>query len=187
MGRVELVPTECLLIRSVLSRVLAALIGPLLVAPLSVAPLLVALPLAVPALAAEPAVEPASATRPDDLRPRITLAEGRILVLSPGALCRFHPGTETWSTTTRAEGLPSGTLQGFCVTGDNIWVSCSDGTGVSDVRFDDWQCYRPAECYPGTVVFDVEADDDYAYAGTDAGLARFDQYVLEWELSLIHI
>lgn len=126
--------------------------------------------------------EPLSATLAEDLRPRIQPTENRILILSPGALYRFHPESEAWTTTTQVDGLPSGSLQGFCVTGDNIWVACGDGTGVSDVRFDDWQCYRPGECYPGKIVFDIEADDDYAYAGTDGGLARFDQYILEWEL-----
>ncbi len=34
---------------------------------------------------------------------------------------------------------------------------------------------------PGRTVLRIEADNDFAYAATDSGAARFDSYTLEWE------
>ena len=69
----------------------------------------------------------------------------------------------------------------LCPTDEYLWIVSTGGASYSDIRFDDWQAYGPGEGYPGQTVFDVEADVDYAYAATDSGLARFDNYVLEWE------
>jgi len=125
-------------------------------------------------------LQPFGATSPEDLRPRIIENEDRILILTPAALYRFQPNSETWTTTTAADGLPGAPLGGFSVADANLWIGGKRAC-VSDLRFDDWQCYGPGEGYPGRLVFDVDADADYAYAGTDAGAARFDQFILEWE------
>jgi len=124
--------------------------------------------------------EALSATSAEDLRTRIQTVEDRLLILTPAALYRFQPVAEAWTVTTGAEGLPGSPLTILSITGGNIWVT-GDGVSVSDVRFDDWQRFGPGEGYPGRFLFDVEADEDYAYAGTDEGAARFDQYILEWE------
>ena len=124
--------------------------------------------------------EPYAATRAADLRTRLLPVEERILVLTPDALERFDPATEAWTRTTRADGLPSPPLQFAGVSSGNTWVA---GTGIafSDVRFDDWRLHRPGAGFPGRAVFAVVADEDYAYAATDSGAARFDRFVLEWE------
>jgi hypothetical protein len=109
--------------------------------------------------------------------------EDRILIQTPAALYRFLPDSETRTVTTTNDGLPGIPYHGFSLAGDDLWIS-GDGVSVSDVRFDDWQRYGPGEGYPGRFVYDVEADEDYAYAGTDEGAARFDQYILEWETLL---
>jgi len=129
---------------------------------------------------AQSASQPWSETRIEDLRPGIDTVEDRALILTPAALYRFQPESEAWTVTTPAEGLPDLPLGSLSPTAESIWI-CGDGASVSDVRFDDWQRYGPGEGYPGRRIFDVEADEDYAYAGTDEGAARFDQYVLEWE------
>jgi len=131
-------------------------------------------------LAAELATAPWSDTRVEDLRRRIETVDDRALILTPTALYRFRADSEAWTVTAPADGLPGLPLGSLSLTAENIWIS-GDGTSVSDVRFDDWQRYGPGEGYPGRRIFDVEADEDYAYAGTDEGAARFDLYVLEWE------
>ncbi|MCK4305723.1 MAG: hypothetical protein KAY24_15905 [Candidatus Eisenbacteria sp.] len=124
--------------------------------------------------------QPFSTTLAEDLRPRIVPGDDRLLILTPAALYRFQPASEAWMTTTPADGLPPAPLQNLSLTGENMWIT-GDGASVSDLRFDDWQRYGAGEGYPGRVVFDVEADEDYAYSGTDQGAGRFDQYILEWE------
>jgi hypothetical protein len=121
-----------------------------------------------------------SATPSRDLRARIQRIEDRILIATTGALHRFQPETETWTFTTTADGLPGTPLTGLSLTDENVWV-LGEGLSVSDARFDDWQFYAPEIDVPGRFVNAVGADDDYAYAGTDAGAARFDRYILEWE------
>ncbi len=39
----------------------------------------------------------------------------------------------------------------------------------------------PGEGNPGRTVLRIEADNDFVYAATDSGAARFDSYTLEWE------
>ena len=124
--------------------------------------------------------EPFSATLAADLRPAIASVEGKILILSPAALIRFQPETEAWTTTTAAEGLPQPPLIGLSVTAGQIWIT-GQGAAFSDPRFDDWQRYLPGEGIPGRTVLRIEADNDFAYAATDSGAARFDSYTLEWE------
>ena len=137
---------------------------------------------ALPASAADAAraAEPFSATQAADLRPGLQSSGDRALVLTPGALYRLHPESETWTITTAAEGLPPGRLTGVSITDDELWIM-GVGASYSDLRFDDWQRYEPGQGLPGRLVCDIEADDDYAYAATDDGAARFDRYVLEWE------
>jgi hypothetical protein len=127
---------------------------------------------------AEP--EPFAATRAQDLKPRIGYGGDRILILAPAALYRLHSESETWTVTTADDGLPPDALVGFGATKEELWIS-GTGASVSDIRFDDWQYYGPGEGYPGRIIFDIETDEDYAYAATDAGAGRFDRYVLEWE------
>lgn len=121
-----------------------------------------------------------SATAGEDLRPRIIAAEDRVLLLRAEALYRFEPSTEAWTVTTEVHGLPEGPLQRLVVAGDDAWVG-GNGVAFSGVRFDDWRRYPPGQGYPGRAVRAVASDADYAYAGTDAGAARFDRYILEWE------
>jgi hypothetical protein len=119
-------------------------------------------------------------TQAEALRPRLATIEGRGLVLTPQALYRFQPDSEAWTVFTRENGLPAPPLRGLSLAEDDLWAF-GEGVSFTSSKFDDWQLYRPGEGYPGTIVFDVEADEDYAYAGTDSGAARFDRYVLEWE------
>ena len=123
---------------------------------------------------------PLSATRAEDLREPIVANQGRALLRTPSALHRFQVETETWMTLSSEEGLPPAPLQSISLTGDDLWVT-GTGASLTDPQVDDWQYYGPEEGYPGRVVFAVAADDDYAYAATDGGLARFDRYILEWE------
>jgi hypothetical protein len=124
--------------------------------------------------------EPFSGTLAGDLRPEIVTVGGKILILSPEALVRFQPDTEAWTTTTAAEGLPNRPLTGLAFTAGQIWIT-GQGAAFSDPRFDDWQRYLPGEGIPGRTVLGIEADNDFAYAATDSGAARFDSYTLEWE------
>ena len=124
--------------------------------------------------------EPFSATDYTDLKSRFAPIEDRIVILTPGALYRFSSSTETWTTLTTSEGLPEEPMISLCPTGNDLWIT-GLGASVSNPQFDDWQRYLPGEDYPGRFVYDIDADEDYAYAGTDAGAARFDRYVLEWE------
>ncbi len=126
------------------------------------------------------APRPFAETSGDDLRARIASTDDRILILTPAALYRFHPESEAWSITTASDGLPGAPQRSFSLSGGDVWV-CGEGACVSDQRFDDWERYEPGQGYPGRVVFDIEADDDYAYAGADGGAARFDRYIFEWE------
>jgi len=123
---------------------------------------------------------PLSSTRAEDLRTTIALNKGRALLRTPATLYRFHPETEAWTMLTAEEGLPLAPLLNLSLTGDDLWVS-GTGASLTDPQVDDWQYYGPGEGYPGQNVYNVAADDDYAYAATDAGLARFDRYILEWE------
>ncbi len=124
--------------------------------------------------------EPFSSTAAEDLRVRIAVGGDRLLILTAAALYRFLPESEAWTVTSTTEGLPDLPLRSLSVGQGSIWVT-GIGVSFSDLRFDDWQRYGPGEGYPGSVIFAVEADEDYAYAGTDQGAARFDRYVLEWE------
>jgi hypothetical protein len=123
---------------------------------------------------------PFSGTTSEDLRFRIEESENRLLVLTGGSLYRFQPDSEGWTLTTQADGLPNPPLRGLSIAEEDIWIF-GDGVSFSDARFDDWQRYGSGEGYPGRVVSDVDSDEDYAYAGTDQGAARFDLYILEWE------
>ncbi|MBU1699938.1 MAG: hypothetical protein KJ970_13970 [Candidatus Eisenbacteria bacterium] len=127
-----------------------------------------------------PAPQLQTETTAEDLRPRIIASEDRILILTPSALYRFLPASETWTHTSSADGLPAGRLESLSLTDGTIWIS-SDGVSASDARFDDWKTYKSGEECPGRAVYAVESDGDYAYAATDKGPARFDQYILEWE------
>ncbi|MFH1679489.1 MAG: hypothetical protein ABIH26_02450 [Candidatus Eisenbacteria bacterium] len=155
---------------------------PLLLARVLLGSLASAALLAAPAplFARGPAAEPLAASRPGDLRSRIESFEDRIMVLAPDALHRLQPESETWILTTPEEGLPGAPLHALALAGGAVWVT-GDGAAFSDARFDDWRRYAAGEGYPGRTVYDVESDEDYAYAGTDEGAARFDLYVLEWE------
>ncbi|MCP4547608.1 MAG: hypothetical protein GY835_14205 [bacterium] len=124
--------------------------------------------------------EPFSSTRADDLRERILFNEDRLLLLTPAALYRFLPATETWTTATATEGLPGAPLTGIAVTDEELWLT-GDGAAFSDLRFDDWQRYGAGEGYPGRFIRAVASDADYVYAACDGGAARFDRYILEWE------
>jgi hypothetical protein len=140
---------------------------------------------ALPLLALVPSggrarAEPYSGTRAEDLRPRLLLAEERVLALAPESLQRFEPETEAWTQATPRDGLPGPPLRFVGVTGADIWVT-GDGVAVSSTRFDDWRRYAPGEGIPGRAIAAVAADEDYAYAATDSGAARFDRFVLEWE------
>jgi len=132
------------------------------------------------AAGALPAQEPMAATRADDLRPRLLALDGRGLVLTPQALYRFQPENEAWTTAAEAEGLPAPPLAGLSLAADDLWIF-GQGASVSAAKLDDWQPYAPGEGYPGRRIYAIEADEDYAYAGTDAGVGRFDRFVLEWE------
>ena len=123
---------------------------------------------------------PFSETSADDLRSLIAETGDRFLILTPSVLYRFSPEAESWTITTDSDGLPGNNLRSLSLTDDQIWVS-GDGVSVSDIRFDDWQCYGPGEGCPGSLCCEVDSDQDYAYAGTDAGAARYDRYILEWE------
>lgn len=142
--------------------------------------ILLAAAAAIAVTAPAAAAEPWSATRAADLRPPILAAEERILFLTPGGLHRFLPESEAWTATAAGEGPPPAPLAGMWRGEGGLWVTGA-GVAVSDLRYDDWQAFGPGEGWPGARVNDVEADADYAYAGTDAGAARFDQFVLEWE------
>ncbi len=126
------------------------------------------------------APEPFAATRAEDLRPRIALSDGRLLLLTPEALYRFQPESEAWTVTTSADHLPEPPLVNLSATSKSIWIA-GTGAAFSDPRYDDWQGYSTADGLPGREVLSVETDDDYAYAATDAGAGRFDMYTLEWE------
>ena len=114
----------------------------------------------------------------------IRFIDDRALVLTPGALYRYHTESETWTVTSAQEGLPEGRLIALCPTEENLWIT-GTGASVSDIRFDDWQRYAPADGYGGRQIFAIASDDDYAYAATDSGAARYDHYVLEWEPLLL--
>jgi hypothetical protein len=121
-----------------------------------------------------------SATRYEDLKSPFATVGDRTVILTPGGLYRFLSSAESWTVLTPGEGLPAEPLIGLCPTENDLWIT-GLGASVSDPQFDDWQPYVPDTDYPGRFVYDIEADDDYAYAGTDAGAARFDRYILEWE------
>lgn len=125
--------------------------------------------------------EALAATAAQDLRSYIAILDDRVLILAPAGLYRLHPASESWTVTTGREGLPEAPLLGLCPTAEELWVTGATGAGVSDLRYDDWRRYGAAQGLPGRAVPDVEADEDYAYAATDSGAARFDRYVLEWE------
>ncbi|MBN2172101.1 MAG: hypothetical protein JW819_12350 [Candidatus Krumholzibacteriota bacterium] len=141
---------------------------------------LVLLAAAAAALSSPAAADGWDATRAADLRPRILTAEERVLFLAPAGLHRFLPESEAWTVTPAGEGPPAAPLTGMWLGEGGLWVT-GGGVAVSDLRYDDWQAFGPGAGWPGARVNDVEADADYAYAGTDAGAARFDQFVLEWE------
>ncbi len=122
-----------------------------------------------------------AATRAEDLRAVASIGTDRALVLAPAGLYRLRLESETWTLTTEREGLPAAPLTGLCPTAEELWITGADGASVSDMRFDDWRRYGPAQGLPGRLVADIESDEDYAYAATDSGAARFDRYVLEWE------
>jgi hypothetical protein len=151
---------------------------------------LVAVALLTPALSpgaraeedSAPAAERLTATEAGDLRPAIAVLEDRVLILAPGGLYRLHLESESSTLTTEREGLPEAPLVGLCPTAEDLWIAGAGGASFSDLRFDDWQRYGPSEGLPGRAVTDVEEDEDYAYAATDSGAARFDRYVLEWEV-----
>ncbi len=124
--------------------------------------------------------EPFAATGAEDLRPRIALSDGRLLLLTQEALYRFQPESEAWTVTTPADNLPEPPLAALSATSKSIWIA-GTGAAFSDPRYDDWQGHSASDGLPGRQVFNVEADDDYAYAATDAGAGRFDMYTLEWE------
>jgi hypothetical protein len=119
-------------------------------------------------------------TRAEDLRRRIIPTGNRVALLPPAALYRYTPATDTWTTLTSKDGLPQAPLTNICPTPMDLWITGA-GASFSDPKVDDWQGYAPGEGYPGHVIYAVDSDEDYAYAGTDAGAARFDRYVLEWE------
>ncbi len=123
---------------------------------------------------------PYEETRAEDLRPWTANHDERVLILTAGALYRFQPDPETWTSLTPEDGLPAAPFTGLFLTEEDLWIG-GLGAGFSDPGFDDWQRYGPGEGYPGRAVQAVDADDDYAYAATDGGAARFDRYVLEWE------
>ncbi|MBD3334086.1 MAG: hypothetical protein GF355_01055, partial [Candidatus Eisenbacteria bacterium] len=126
------------------------------------------------------AAEPFAATRARDLRPRITAVEGRVSILTRAALYRFDPSSEAWTITAPQDGLPKPPLDFQSVSAGQHWIGGS-GVSYSDARLEDWQRFVPGEGFPATRVTAVEADGDYAYAATDSGAARYDQYILEWE------
>lgn len=149
------------------------------------------LPLALLALAAaargaaidappRPAPAPFRETEARDLRPRLAAVEGRGLLLAAGTLHRFQPESETWTVFGVESGLPAPPLSGFSATSGDLWI-CGTGASYTGARFDDWQLYRPQDAPLGASVRDIESNEDYAYAATDEGAARFDRYVLEWE------
>jgi hypothetical protein len=123
---------------------------------------------------------PLSETRASRLQPHAAAIDGRGVVLAGDAFYRFQPEAEAWTAFTSENGLPTPPLTGFSLSAGDLWV-CGLGASYTSSRFDDWRRYGPGEGYPGRAVRDVEADADYAYAGTDSGAARFDRYVLEWE------
>ncbi len=126
------------------------------------------------------AIKPLSNTTQADLATRFSTIEDRILIRTSAAMYRFHPESESWMTLTSENGLPKTPLTNLCLTSDELWLT-GTGAAVSDPKFDDWQLYSPGEGFPGKLIFNIESDDDYSYAATDAGAARFDRYVLEWE------
>ena len=126
------------------------------------------------------ALRPLSDTKPADLATRFSAVEDRVLIRTSAAMYRFHPESESWMTLTSENGLPETPLTNLCLTSDELWLT-GTGAAVSDPKFDNWQLYSPGEGFPGRLIFSIESDDDYSYAATDAGAARFDRYVLEWE------
>ena len=119
-------------------------------------------------------------TRAEDLRERMIPLRNRVALLTPAALYYFTPESENWTSLTTEDGLPEAPLTKICPTPLDLWIA-GVGASFSDPKVDDWQRYAPGEGYPGRVIYSVDSDEDYAYAGTDAGAARFDRYVLEWE------
>jgi hypothetical protein len=119
-------------------------------------------------------------TRAEDLRQRMIPLGNRVALLTPAALYHFTPESENWTSLTSKDGLPEAPLTKICPTPLDLWIA-GVGASFSDPKVDDWQRYAPGEGYPGRVIYAVDSDEDYAYAGTDAGAARFDRYVLEWE------
>lgn len=133
-----------------------------------------------PQAGAAPGAERFAATRREDLRSRVLVLEGRALVRTPAAVMRFQPETETWTTLAAEDGLPPPPLLSLRQAGEDLWVT-GPGASVTDPRYDDWQFYPPEEAWAGAWVYAAESDDDYAYAATERGMARFDRYILEWE------
>ena len=127
-----------------------------------------------------PLAEPLALTQPEDLRDPILSVEGRAYVLTPTALYRFQPESESWTVLTKDDGLPDPPLANMNLTEDEIWI-VGAGASFTAARAEDWQRYDPGEGPTRAAVHAVAADADYAYAATDSGAMRFDRYVLAWD------
>lgn len=125
--------------------------------------------------------EPFSATEAGDLKERVIWTNDRLTILTPAALVRFEPVSEAWTLIEPSDGLPDPPLRGFSQFEDQFWIA-GEGAALTSPRFDAWQTFKRGDSPPCAGLIDIEADDEYAFAGGELGAARFDQYIREWEV-----
>jgi hypothetical protein len=115
-------------------------------------------------------------------------ASGYVFVATRYGIYTFDRNTETWGRMNPPDSLRrwngvSGfddEMWRFTAIGVDegiLWVAAEAGLASADIKLGDWQ----VAAVPGAIR-GLAFDDDYAWAGGDSGLWRFDKYSETWSL-----
>ena len=102
-------------------------------------------------------------------------AESYLFIATEAGVYRYDKRALEWSVITTKNGLPRDRATLIGVNEGLLWVGTDSGIGLADLKLLN---FRVAEPVP---ISGICFDDDYVYAGSPAGILRYDKYKDRWE------